>query len=132
MEPPVQISSSRDLLQQPRPYLHSTVKVTGANRRRSLLWQAESAWAWCGRSMFRAPLMLDDDPANYDLQFRVSSCRPTKVPFVPEGRRNRLAGLLANRKAPAFRVAGKLVSMDIPSIDLHEVLALDLTWKGTL
>jgi hypothetical protein len=112
--------------------------------------QGESAGASYERPMVRAPLTLEADPANYDLGFRVSSSRrtpsdlvcllaggcvayyPTKVAFVQEGRRIRLASLLVSRKAPAHRVAGKLVSMDIPYIDLNEVLALDLTWKGTL
>jgi hypothetical protein len=45
---------------------------------------------------------------------------------VPEGRSLRGVNLLVSRKAPVFRVAGNMVSLDIPAIDLHEVVALDL------
>jgi putative glycosyl hydrolase-like family 6 (GHL6) protein/glycosyl hydrolase family 42 (putative beta-galactosidase) len=45
---------------------------------------------------------------------------------VPEGRRVRKAHLLVSGKQPAWRQAGEIVSLTVPSIDLHEVVALDL------
>jgi hypothetical protein len=143
MEPPVQISSRKDFLWQPAVMLASAALI-------SLEGEAESAGAWYDRPMGRAQLMLKDDPGNYDLQFPVGYFRrphsdvaclfaggcvgyyPIKVPFVPEGRCIRRVSLLVSRKAPAYRVAGNLVSMHIPSIDLHEVVALDPAWKGAL
>ena len=87
----------------------------------SLGGEAESAGAWYDRRLRRAHL---DDPGDYDLQFRVDYFRrtgsdvaclfaggcvayyPTKVPFVPEGRRIRRMSLLLSCKAPVYRVAG--------------------------
>ncbi len=45
---------------------------------------------------------------------------------VPEGRRLRRVSLLVSRKPPVYRDAGNVVTVEIPSIDLHEVIALDL------
>jgi hypothetical protein len=44
---------------------------------------------------------------------------------VPEGRRIRKAHFLVGGTAPAYRQEGGVVSIDIPSIELHEVIALD-------
>jgi Hypothetical glycosyl hydrolase 6/Beta-galactosidase trimerisation domain len=46
---------------------------------------------------------------------------------VPEGRRARKAHLLVSGKQPVWRQTGDIVSMTVPSIDLHEVIAIDLT-----
>jgi hypothetical protein len=52
---------------------------------------------------------------------------PQKVRIrVPDGRRVRKVQFLVSGKAPAYREAGGVVSVEIPSIDLHEVVALDL------
>ena len=45
---------------------------------------------------------------------------------VPEGRRVNKAHFLVSGKQPAWRQAGGVVSLTVPSIDLHEVIALDL------
>jgi Hypothetical glycosyl hydrolase 6/Beta-galactosidase trimerisation domain len=47
---------------------------------------------------------------------------------VPEGRRVRKAQLLVSGKHPVWRQAGDVVSVTVPSIELHEVIALDLTF----
>jgi hypothetical protein len=46
---------------------------------------------------------------------------------IPDGRRVRKAHLLVSGKTPAYRESGGVVSLTVPSIDLHEVIALDLT-----
>ncbi|HUA62747.1 MAG TPA: hypothetical protein VML19_28580, partial [Verrucomicrobiae bacterium] len=46
---------------------------------------------------------------------------------IPEGRRLRRVSLLVSRKPPVYTSAGSVVTLEIPSIDLHEVIALDLT-----
>lgn len=52
---------------------------------------------------------------------------PQKVRIrVPEGRNVRKVQLLVSAKAPAARTAGGVISLEIPSIDLHEVIAVDL------
>ncbi|HKE04132.1 MAG TPA: hypothetical protein VKE91_08730, partial [Blastocatellia bacterium] len=45
---------------------------------------------------------------------------------IPEGRRVRKAYFLVSGKTPAYRESGGVVSLTVPSIDLHEVIALDL------
>jgi hypothetical protein len=45
---------------------------------------------------------------------------------VPDGRRVRKAHFLVSGRTPAYRQAGGVVSLAAPSIDLHEVIALDL------
>jgi Hypothetical glycosyl hydrolase 6/Beta-galactosidase trimerisation domain len=45
---------------------------------------------------------------------------------VPEGRRVNKAHLLVTGKPPVWRQTGGVVSLTVPSIDLHEVIALDL------
>lgn len=45
---------------------------------------------------------------------------------VPDGRRVSKVHLLVSGKTPAHRMAGGGLSLEIPSIDLHEVIALDL------
>lgn len=45
---------------------------------------------------------------------------------VPPGRRVRDVKLLVSGKAPGHRINGTVVSLAIPSIELHEVIALDL------
>ena len=45
---------------------------------------------------------------------------------VPEGRRPGNVKLLVSGNTPAHRVTGNIVSLEIPSIDLHEVVAVDL------
>jgi len=45
---------------------------------------------------------------------------------APEGRRVRKAHFLVSGKTPAYHESGGVVSLTIPSIDLHEVIALDL------
>ncbi len=45
---------------------------------------------------------------------------------VPDGRRLRRVSLLVSRKPPVYQAAGNVVTVEIPSIDLHEVIALDL------
>jgi hypothetical protein len=44
---------------------------------------------------------------------------------VPEGRRISKVSLLVSRKEPSARVNGNVVTLEIPSIDLHEVIAID-------
>ena len=52
---------------------------------------------------------------------------PQKVRIrVPEGRKVSKVTLLVNAKTPPHRVTGSVVTIDIPSIDLHEVVACDL------
>jgi hypothetical protein len=52
---------------------------------------------------------------------------PQKVRIrVPDGRRVRKVQFLVSGKAPAYREDGGVVSVEIRSIDLHEVVALDL------
>ena len=46
---------------------------------------------------------------------------------VPDGRRVSKVSLLVSGRAPGHRISGNVVSLEIPSIDLHEVVALDLT-----
>ena len=45
---------------------------------------------------------------------------------VPDGRRLRRVSLLVSRKPPVYQAGGNVVTVEIPSIDLHEVIALDL------
>jgi Hypothetical glycosyl hydrolase 6/Beta-galactosidase trimerisation domain len=45
---------------------------------------------------------------------------------APEGRRVRKVSLLVSGKTPSSRISGNLVSLEIPSIELHEVVAVDL------
>ncbi len=45
---------------------------------------------------------------------------------VPEGRRLRRVSLLVSRQPPVYKTAGSVVTLEIPSVDLHEVIALDL------
>jgi hypothetical protein len=45
---------------------------------------------------------------------------------VPEGRRIRKAQFLVSGTTPVYREAGGAVSLDVPSIELHEVIAFDL------
>jgi hypothetical protein len=45
---------------------------------------------------------------------------------APDGRRLRKARFLVSGKTPVYRESGGVVSLTIPSIDLHEVIALDL------
>jgi hypothetical protein len=45
---------------------------------------------------------------------------------APDGRRVRKAHFLVSGKTPVYRQAGDVVSLTVPSIDLHEVIALDL------
>jgi hypothetical protein len=52
---------------------------------------------------------------------------PQKVRIrAPEGRRIRRLNLLVSRKAPPYHVSGNVATVEIASIDLHEVIALDL------
>jgi hypothetical protein len=52
---------------------------------------------------------------------------PQKVRIqVPEGRSVRKVTLLVSGKKAEYRTAGRVVTLDLPSIDLHEVIALDL------
>lgn len=45
---------------------------------------------------------------------------------VPAGKRVRKVSLLVSGRAPGHRVAGNVVTLDLPSIGLHEVVAIDL------
>jgi hypothetical protein len=45
---------------------------------------------------------------------------------IPEGRRVAGIQFLVNAKTPAYRQAAGVVSVEVPSIELHEVIALDL------
>ena len=45
---------------------------------------------------------------------------------VPDGRRVSKAQLLVSGKTPVWRQTGNVVSVTVPSIELHEVVALDL------
>jgi len=45
---------------------------------------------------------------------------------VPDGRRVRKAHFLVSGKTPDYSESGGVVSLTLPSIDLHEVIALDL------
>jgi hypothetical protein len=45
---------------------------------------------------------------------------------VPQERRVRRVSLLVSGKPPVYRMAGNVVTVEIPSIELHEVIALDL------
>jgi hypothetical protein len=45
---------------------------------------------------------------------------------VPEARRIRKAQCLVSGATPAYREDGGAVSLDVPSIELHEVIAFDL------
>lgn len=45
---------------------------------------------------------------------------------IPEGRKVNRVQLLVSEKRPAYRVTGNVVSVEIASIDVHEVVALDL------
>jgi len=45
---------------------------------------------------------------------------------VPSGRRLRAVNLLVSGRTPRYTVKGNVVSLEIPSIDIHEVVALDL------
>jgi hypothetical protein len=45
---------------------------------------------------------------------------------VPDGRRVSKAHFLVSGKTPVWRQTGSVVSLTVPSIDLHEVIALDL------
>jgi hypothetical protein len=45
---------------------------------------------------------------------------------LPDGRRVRKAHFLVSGKTPVYHEAGGIVSLTVPSIDLHEVIALDL------
>jgi len=44
---------------------------------------------------------------------------------VPDGRHIRKVSLLVSGRTPQYRVAGNVVSVEVPSIGLHEVVALD-------
>jgi hypothetical protein len=45
---------------------------------------------------------------------------------VPDGRRVNKAHFLVSGATPVWRQTGSVVSLTVPSIDLHEVIALDL------
>jgi hypothetical protein len=45
---------------------------------------------------------------------------------IPAGRRVRKAHFLVSGKTPVYRESGGVVSLTVPSIDLHEVIAFDL------
>ncbi len=45
---------------------------------------------------------------------------------VPDGHRVRKAQFLVSGKTPVYRESGGVVSLTVASIDLHEVIALDL------
>ena len=45
---------------------------------------------------------------------------------VPDGRRVSKAHFLVGGKTPVWRQAGSVLSLTVPLIDLHEVVALDL------
>lgn len=45
---------------------------------------------------------------------------------IPDGRRIKKVQLLVSGKTPLYLETGSLVSMTLPSVDLHEVIALDL------
>ena len=45
---------------------------------------------------------------------------------VPEGRKVNRVSLLVSGNRPTHRVAGSVVTVEVPSIDLHEVIACDL------
>ncbi|MEK7831775.1 MAG: hypothetical protein AAB401_11855, partial [Acidobacteriota bacterium] len=45
---------------------------------------------------------------------------------IPDGRRIKKVQLLVSGKTPLYLETGNLVSMTLPSVDLHEVIALDL------
>jgi type 1 glutamine amidotransferase len=45
---------------------------------------------------------------------------------VPEGRRVRKVNFLVSGKTPAHRESGGVLSLEVPSIDLHEVIGIDL------
>ena len=52
---------------------------------------------------------------------------PQKVRIqVPEGRSVRKVTLLVSGKEAEYTTAGRVVTLELPSIDLHEVIALDL------
>ncbi len=44
---------------------------------------------------------------------------------VPEGRRVSKVSLLVSGKPPGHRISGSVVSLELPSIELHEVVAID-------
>ncbi len=45
---------------------------------------------------------------------------------VPEGRRVRKVSLLVSGRTPSSRISGNVVSLELPSVELHEVVAVDL------
>ncbi|MBO0799573.1 MAG: hypothetical protein J2P31_12195, partial [Blastocatellia bacterium] len=45
---------------------------------------------------------------------------------VPQGRHVSKAHFLVSGKQPVWRQSGEIVSLTVPSIELHEVIALDL------
>jgi hypothetical protein len=45
---------------------------------------------------------------------------------LPEGRKLSRVRLLVSGRSSAHRVEGNVVTLEIPSIDLHEVVACDL------
>jgi hypothetical protein len=45
---------------------------------------------------------------------------------VPEGKRVSKVSLLVSGKSPGHRTAGNVITLEIPSIELHEVVAVDL------
>jgi hypothetical protein len=45
---------------------------------------------------------------------------------IPDGRRVKQAQFLVSGKTPVWRQAAGVVSLTVPTIDLHEVIALDL------
>ena len=52
---------------------------------------------------------------------------PQKIRIrVPEGRKVRKVNLLVSGKSLSYQASGNLVTIELPSIDLHEVVALDL------
>jgi hypothetical protein len=52
---------------------------------------------------------------------------PQKVRIqVPAGRRVKKVSLLVSEKPAAANVSGQTVTLDLSSVDLHEVIALDL------
>jgi hypothetical protein len=52
---------------------------------------------------------------------------PQKVRIqAPEGRRIRRVSLLVSRKTPPYHVSGNVANVELASIDVHEVIALDL------
>ena len=96
----------------------------------------------CGRTRHAGRLALDAEGLRHAHLVNLTNPMTMKGPIreiipaprqqarirVPDGRRVRKAHFLVSGKTPVYREAGGVVNLTVPSIDLHEVIALDLAW----